>query len=277
MKLSNVFFLFLFALLTLPAWAVNSELQDASTSIFHTNIVKDVNDTEAKCMKPVKIKGKISYVPDTKSAVQNKKGQVLARLCTHEFEKCKVEGSCLVESDTGKKLINITGRGASTFDEVDQNKCKFGTGSIINKSRSCLIPYKTLACAPQVPVGTVIYIQEAADKSYSVDGGPIQKHDGNFICGDTGSDIVGGDCRVDVFTGYRAKDQPYNELDLVLRDKTVTNHCAKIQGGKLASDDKLIKDLTNLLLTSGASPSPGAVADNSRSRSPASSGGVGTR
>lgn len=277
MKLSSVSFLFLFALLTLPAWAVNSELQDASTSIFHTNIVKDVNDTEAKCMRPVKKKGKVSYVPDTKSAVQDKKGNVIARLCTHEFENCKVEGSCLVESETGKKLINVTGSGASTFDVIDQNKCKFGTGSIINKSRSCLIPYKTLACASHVPVGTVIYIQEAVGKHYSVDGGPVETHDGNFICGDRGKKIAGGDCRVDVFTGYRGKDQAYNELDLVLRDEKVVNHCAKVVGGKLASDDKLIKDLTNLLLTSGASPAPGAVAENSAGRSPASGGGAGAR
>lgn len=246
------------------AWAVNSAVENASTTVFHTLKYKDVNgDDSVKCNK----------VP-----VKNKKGQVWGQLCAEDFNKCKKEGACLLQGENGNTLVNVTGSGASTFDKIDQSKCKFGTGSVLNSSRSCLIPFKSLACAPQVPIGTVIYIREAVGKHYTVDGGPVQTHDGNFICSDRGKDIVGGDCRVDVFSGYKAKNHAPSELELALEDKNYKNHCAKVTGGKLAEDDKLIKSLQELVLTSGDTPAAGAVADNSGGGrpAPAATGGSGS-
>lgn len=261
-RLFGLPFFFLLALLTLPAWALNSELQIASTTLFHTYKFKDVNDEPTeKCEK---------------KTVADKKGQVWGKLCAADFKKCKDEGACLLQNDKGNTLVNIDRSGSTTFDKIDQNKCAYGTGSQFKKARACLIPYKTIACAPQVPVGTVIYIREAVGKHYAVDGGPVQVHDGNFICGDRGKDISGGDCRVDVFTGFRTKDQPYNELELALRNKTVKNHCAKVIGGKLADDDKLISNLQALILTNGKTPAAGSVADNGGG-SPTSASGAGAR
>ena len=251
MKRANPNALHILVALTLWApqsFAVNSDLARATTTVFHTNKVEDVNDyPAAKCKK---------------EAVTDKKGQVLARLCADDFERCRVEGSCLVHSDKGDTLINVTGSGSRTFDKVDQKTCKYGTGSMVNGKRSCLIPYKTVACDKSVKPGTVFHIPEAVGKHYQVEGGPMQVHDGNFICADTGSKIA-GNCRFDIFTGFKGKNDAKNEFLLAgFDDKNTKSHCAQVIGGKLAEDDHLIKNLQNLVLTSGDTPAPGAVAEN---------------
>jgi hypothetical protein len=241
--------LFALALSAPQAFAVNSQLGGARTTTYGTPRVKDVNGV-----------GK----PNCKvSTMTDKGGKVLAKLCAKDKAECQQEGSCFVKSENGTKLLNVDGRGG--WEQVDTKRCKYGTGSMVNGKRACLIPYKTLACDRKVKPGTVVHIPEAVGKHYRIDGGQMQVHDGNFICADTGDPKkISGAGRFDVFTGY--KDDAKNEfLNSGFDEVRSGFHYADVTGGKLREDDVLIKNLQDLVQTSGDTPAVGAVADNSGS------------
>lgn len=242
--------------------AADKAYSKARTTVFYTAKVKGV-DPEMNCTKPVKRKGKVThYVPDTKSNVLDKKGNVLATLCTKDYKKCRMEGSCLVQSEDGNKLINVANRKGTKWSIIDQDKCKYGTGAVIKNEISCLIPYKSVACAPGVKAGTVVYIDEAVDLSYQVDNGPVLKHDGHFICSDTGGLITGAG-RFDIFTGYEG--EPKNEfLNAGFGDKNIGKfHYKYVRPGKINENNRIIADLQNLVLTSGANSTIAADAGRS--------------
>lgn len=239
------------------AIAANSAVAKARTTVFNTAKVSDVGGQKTKCEQ---------------RKLTDKKGNVLATLCKKDYKNCRMQGSCLVQTENGNKLVNVADNSGKTWSVIDQNKCKFGTGAVIKNERSCLIPYKSLACDKGVKPGTVVYMREAVGLSYQVDGGPVQRHDGHFICSDTGGHINGAG-RFDVYTGYSG--EPKNEfLNAGFADKNIGKfHYAYVTPGKLQDDNKVIADLQNLVLTSGHNTT--TTADGGRTI--ASGNGTGAR
>lgn len=127
-------------------------------------------------------------------------GKLLTTICTADFNRCLMEGSCFVAKEGRLRSFNYHSRvnGDPRFTEVDLGRCPYGYGM----RSSCLDPYYTVAADLKVyKMGTVIFIPRLVGVEMP-DGVP---HDGFVIVRDAGAKIQGPN-RFDFFTGF------YNHL-----------------------------------------------------------------
>ncbi len=133
-----------------------------------------------------------------KKNTTTKETSEILKLCPKAFNKCKLEGSCVVAQGDQKIPLNY-----HYYDEADQRsyfvvtdvkRCPFGYGV----RNSCLDPYYTVAADLNIyKPGDVIYVPALV----GVEMGQGQKHHGFFIIRDQGKGIKGRG-RFDFFTGY---------------------------------------------------------------------------
>jgi 3D (Asp-Asp-Asp) domain-containing protein len=123
-------------------------------------------------------------------------GKVLTTICTKDFDRCLIEGSCFVDKAGVVRSFNYHSRikDIPRFVEVDLRKCPFGYGV----SSTCLDPYYTVAADLSIyKAGEVVFIPRLV-------GAPMpdgSTHDGYVIIRDRGARIL-GQGRFDFFTGF---------------------------------------------------------------------------
>ncbi|MFN3453336.1 MAG: 3D domain-containing protein [Pseudobdellovibrio sp.] len=134
------------------------------------------------------------------SKTQNKK----IKTCKKIFDNCLMQGSCYVNLDSQKVMINYNKKlnGVYFFKIVDTTRCKFGMGDSNDGSKNyktmCVEPYRSVAADFRYhKLGDVIYIPSVLGVQLP-DG---SMHDGYFIVRDSGSAIKGRG-RFDFFTGF---------------------------------------------------------------------------
>ncbi|WP_295900681.1 hypothetical protein [uncultured Bdellovibrio sp.] len=147
----------------------------ASTSTYHTSLIKT---SEMHC-----------EARDLRKVI-TAEGKVLTRLCAKQYRACMIEGSCLIEDASGKR-IGISyhkydaEKNQSYFNKTDLKKCGYGYGfgkvSDGVAGLTCLIPYFTVSGDPLAhALGDVIYIPELVGVALPTG----QTHDGYVIIGD---------------------------------------------------------------------------------------------
>lgn len=126
----------------------------------------------------------------------NPDGKVLTTICSADFDRCLIEGSCFVDKAGSVRSFNYHSRikDIPRFVEVDLRKCPFGYG--VNST--CLDPYYTVAADLTIyKTGDVIFVPRLV-------GAPMpdgSTHDGFMVIRDRGARIV-GQGRFDFFTGF---------------------------------------------------------------------------
>lgn len=129
-------------------------------------------------------------------------------ICPQDLRTCRLEGSCLVEDSTGRRLgINYASKGR--FTTVNLSRCPFGYGQTHPRTGKpiCLVPYRTVAADRRLhKPGDVLYIPGLRNVILP-DG---TRHDGHVVVGDVGGAIRGA--RLDFFTGTdsdRSRNNPF--------------------------------------------------------------------
>lgn len=130
----------------------------------------------------------------------------IIKLCPKAFDKCKLEGTCLVIQGDKKIPLNYHYYDKTDLRSywviIDVKKCAFGYGV----KNSCLDPYYTLAADLNIyKPGDVIFVPALV----GVDMGNGKKHHGFFIIRDQGRGIIGRG-RFDFFTGYQTNTDSKN-------------------------------------------------------------------
>lgn len=125
-------------------------------------------------------------------------------LCKRIYDKCLLQGTCAIQFEGNKTLINYQKKtnGIVQFQIVNTSICPFGLGDSSDGQKSysvmCIDPFRSVAADLSIyPLGTVIYIDELV--GISLPNGTI--HDGYFVVRDSGGNIDGRG-RFDFFTGF---------------------------------------------------------------------------
>lgn len=143
---------------------------------------------------------------------------VKINVCRQVLKGCTLQGSCYINVDGEKTLINYQKKvnGAVQFMLVDRSVCKHGLGDSSDPKQSfktmCLDPFYSVAADTSIyPLGTVIYIP-AVRGTVIPDG---STHDGYFVVRDSGGNIDGRG-RFDFFTGDVSLNasNPFSNLGL---------------------------------------------------------------
>lgn len=128
---------------------------------------------------------------------------VKVQVCAKVLKGCAMQGSCYINFEGQKTLINYHKKvnGAFQFMIVDQAVCRHGLGDSSDAKQKfkamCLDPFYSVASDTSIhPLGTVIYIP--AVRGTVIPDGSV--HDGFFIVRDSGGNIDGRG-RFDFFTG----------------------------------------------------------------------------
>ncbi|WP_409479213.1 3D domain-containing protein [Pseudobdellovibrio sp. HCB154] len=134
---------------------------------------------------------------------KSKDNFVKVPVCRKAFKGCALQGSCYIQVDGQKTMINYHKKvnGVVQFMLVDRSVCKHGLGDSSDKKQSfktmCLDPFYSVAADTDIyPLGAVVYIP--AVRGASLPDGSV--HDGYFVVRDTGGGIDGRG-RFDFFTG----------------------------------------------------------------------------
>lgn len=124
-------------------------------------------------------------------------------VCRQVLKGCTLQGSCYIQVDGQKTLINYHKKvnGAVQFMLVDKSVCKHGLGDSSDSKQNfkamCLDPFYSVAADTSIyPLGTVVYIPSV--RGTAIPDGSV--HDGYFIVRDSGGNIDGRG-RFDFFTG----------------------------------------------------------------------------
>ncbi|AZZ38267.1 hypothetical protein CIK05_02845 [Bdellovibrio sp. qaytius] len=156
----------------------------------------------------------------TEISLRREKSDIVKmNLCNKAFNGCKMQGSCYIDIDGQKTMINYHKKlddGKIQFMLVDRAHCKYGMGDSSDAKHSfsemCLDPFYSVAADNSIyPLGTVIYIPTVAG-TVLPDG---STHDGYFIVRDSGGNIDGNG-RFDFFTGDFGLNASNPFLDLGL-------------------------------------------------------------
>jgi len=144
---------------------------------------------------------------------------VKIKLCRQVFKGCRMQGSCYVNINGQKTMINYHKKISDTliqFMLVDRSVCKHGMGDSSDPKQSfkamCLDPLYSVAADTSIyPLGTVIHIP-AVRGTQLPDG---STHDGYFVVRDSGGNIDGRG-RFDFFTGDLGLNarNPFSNLGL---------------------------------------------------------------
>lgn len=134
-------------------------------------------------------------------------GQVLERLCTHQWKECLLQGTCKVSDGSREIALHYHSRRGSEyrFTIVDLSNCPYGIGA---RDEICLDPYHSVAADLSVQkLGDVIFIP--AVRGAKLPDGSI--HDGYFIVRDTGG-AIDGIGRFDFYIGTDSYHDKQNAL-----------------------------------------------------------------
>ncbi len=140
-------------------------------------------------------------------------------LCEKAVNGCKMQGSCIVQVNQNKVLINYHKKQNSEvyFKTVNTSVCPYGLGdstdSFVSYKTMCLDPYRSVAADLSIyRLGDVIFIPDLV--GIKLPNGLV--HDGYLIVRDSGGSIKGVG-RFDFFTGFEntsKKTNPFARLGL---------------------------------------------------------------
>lgn len=145
------------------------------------------------------------------SQEKDKPDKKIATVCTEDYNKCVVQGSCLVYNS--KKAVGIGFR-KRTADKIywhtfNRSECPYGKGH----RGACVDPYYSVAADNEYwKSGDVIFVPEV--RGIVLPDGST--HSGFFVVRDTGGQIIGPH-RFDFYIGYSSnynKSNPFIQLKL---------------------------------------------------------------
>lgn len=143
------------------------------------------------------------------TSIRNAAGAEMIRVCSSTFEKCMMQGSCVIRRGGVSRSFNVTSGSRGVFAEVGEKQCEFGFGV-----RSiCLDPFYTVAADLSFyKPGDVIFVPGLV-------GWPLpqgNKHSGFLVVRDRGGAIK-GEHRFDFFSGtlhYLHPKNPFGQAKL---------------------------------------------------------------
>jgi 3D (Asp-Asp-Asp) domain-containing protein len=168
---------------------------------------------------------------NSKVALRQKNGNVLAKVCPDIAKECILQGSCTIEEKNELRLFNIETK--NYFFEIDRNECKFGYGV----RSTCLVPFQTVAADLDIyKPGQVIYIPDL--RGMKLPNGRI--HNGYLIVQDKGRGIKGAG-RFDFFTGFsdwKDSSNPFVKVGLGNKDTDMVYYLVNGSSAKKVLDQK---------------------------------------
>lgn len=152
--------------------------------------------------------------------ISDSKNQVVVlSLCEKAVNGCKMQGSCIVQVDQNKVLINYHKKQNNEvyFKTVNTSVCPYGLGdsadNVMSYKVMCLDPYRSVAADLSIyRLGDVIYMPDLV--GVALPNGLV--HDGYLIVRDSGGGIKGVG-RFDFFTGFEntsKKTNPFARIGL---------------------------------------------------------------
>lgn len=139
--------------------------------------------------------------------------QILATVCSSDYQRCLMQGSCLVYTSKVAISIGFKNRDRKNNREYwfafDRSECPYGKGN----RGSCIDPYFSVAADPDYwSDGDVIFVP--ALKNLILPSG--REHGGFFVVRDIGSQIIGPH-RFDFSIGYSSNyhtEDPFIKMKL---------------------------------------------------------------
>ena len=140
-------------------------------------------------------------------------------LCEKAVNNCKMQGSCIIQVNQKKVMINYHKKQNNEvyFKTVNTSVCPYGLGdstdSVMSYKTMCIDPYRSVAADLSIyRLGDVIYMPDLV--GVVLPNGLV--HDGYLIVRDSGGSIKGVG-RFDFFTGFQntsKKINPFARLGL---------------------------------------------------------------
>lgn len=178
-----------------------------------------------------------TYNIDSMSCASSRKmkdsaGKVLFSVCKEVYADCEMEGTCQIQHNSKKYLVNVDTviQGERRFVLISDSECVYGKGARSDRVHGyktmCLDPYRSVAADLHIyNLGDVIYIPSAV--GMKLPDGSI--HDGYFVVRDSGGAIKGNG-RFDFFSGLKSassSENPLGQLGFGDRETNVPYFVAK--------------------------------------------------